>query len=334
MKKYLERIGNFIITNYKSLIVFALILFIGLFRLPYNLYVGGGIISLGNRLEVEGEIKEKGSFNLSYVKEIRATIPTYLLSYIFDWERESIQETKIDENDTVQDVWKREKLYLQEANDSAILSAFREANIPFTFNKELLKIIYIDQNSETDLQIGDTILSVDDKEIMEFADIKKYLNNFNFGDKVKVTYLRDNNKYEGYFKVIDMNGEKKAGFYILKLYDYSLPRKVELKFSSNEGGPSGGFITSLAIYTRLTGKDLTKGKKIVGTGTIDKDGNIGEIGGVTYKVTGAYKGGADLFLVPSGNYEEAINFAKKKGYKLNIIKVDTLKEAIEYLESR
>lgn len=334
MKKFFNKIISFIREEYKFLIVLFLILFVGLYRLPYNLYVGGGIISLDNRLEVEGEKKEKGSFNLSYVTSSRATIPMYLLSYITGWERESINNSKIDENDNANDIWEREKLYLQEANDNAILAAYKESGLDYTINKELIKILYTDKDSDTDLEIGDILVSINDIEIKEFSDIAKVLLDFEIGDKVKVKYLRDNELHDGYFKVIDMNGQKKAGLYIIKLYDYNVPRKVNLKFSSKEGGPSGGFMVSLAIYTRLTGKDLTKGDKIVGTGTISKDGKIGEIGGVTYKVTGAYHGKADVFLVPSGNYDEAVTFAKEKGYKLNIVKVDTLTEAINYLESR
>ena len=76
---------------------------------------------------------------------------------------------------------------------------------------------------------------------------------------------------------------------------------------------------------------LQKGRKIAGTGTIDKDGNVGVIGGVKYKVMGANSGRADIFFVPEGNYEEAIKFKEEKGYSLNIVKVNTLTDAIEYL---
>ena len=334
MKNVLKKMGKYFCDNYKYFIVLFLILFFGLFRLPYNLYAGGGIISLNNRLEVEGEKKEEGSFNLSYVTSIKATIPTYLLSYLTGWERESIEVSKIDENDNEKDIWKREQLYLQEANDNAIISAYKASGIPFTFEKELVKILYIDKNSITDMEIGDTILAVNDKEITSFNELRQVVSQFNIGDVVKTRYLRNDKEYSGYFKVIEMENEKRAGFYIIKLYDYHIPRKVHLKFSSREGGPSGGLMTSLAIYTRLTGRDLTKGGKIVGTGTIDNNGNVGEIGGVTYKLTGAYHGKADVFLVPSGNYDEAVKFNEQKKYHLNIVKVDTLMDAIKYLESR
>ena len=106
---------------------------------------------------------------------------------------------------------------------------------------------------------------------------------------------------------------------------------IKIDFTSKEGGPSGGFMLSLAIYNRLIPEDLTKGRIIVGTGTIDANGNVGPIGGVKYKVMGANSGKANIFFVPKENYEEAIQFRDEKGYDLNIIEIATLDDAIEYL---
>ena len=60
--------------------------------------------------------------------------------------------------------------------------------------------------------------------------------------------------------------------------------KIEFKFKGTEGGPSGGFMMSLAIYDTLTGSKLSQNRKIIGTGSIDQYGNVGEIGGVKYKI--------------------------------------------------
>ena len=93
-------------------------------------------------------------------------------------------------------------------------------------------------------------------------------------------------------------------------------------------------MTTLAIYDSLIEKDLTKGLKIVGTGTIDIEGNVGEIGGVKYKLKGVVNNKADIFFVPNGkNYEDAIKIKKEKGYNIKIVGVSTLDEAIEYLEN-
>ena len=334
INKIYEKVLKFIKDEYKFLIFIVVILFLGFFHLPYDIYVGGGIIDIDKRLEVEGSNKLNGSFNLAYVKTVHATIPSYLLSYVFDWERESIENNKIDEKDNINDIWKREKLYLQEANDNAIISAFKESNEKITINKKLLKVLYVDKNSDTDLKIGDTILKINNNPLKEFSDIKKIIDSFNVGDKISVNYLRDDKEYIGYFIIQKMNNEKKAGLYLIELFDYETKRNVKLNFKNSEGGPSGGFLTSLAIYTKLTGKDLLKGKKIVGTGTIDANGNVGEIGGVKYKLIGAVKNKADIFFVPNNNYDEAVKIKKEKNYNIEVVKVSNLHDAIEYLESR
>ncbi len=329
--KVYEKIINYIKEEYKFLILLFLIIFLGLFKLPYNLYIGGGTIDLSKRISVENEYQEKGSFNLSYVKQTRATIPTYLLSYIFNWERESVEEAKLDENDNTDDIWKREQLYLQEANDNAIISAYKLADEDLTIKKEVLKVLYVDKDSVTDVKTGDILLSIENHVIKEFSEIKDILKNYQVGDRLTVKVLRNEEEKDCFFIIREMDGELKAGLYLIKLYDYEVKRKVELDFSSREGGPSGGFMVSLAIYNRLTPDDLTKGRKIVGTGTITKDGKVGEIGGVTYKLTGAVMGKADIFLVPQENYEEAIKTKEEHQYNIEIVQVGTLEEAIDYL---
>ena len=93
-------------------------------------------------------------------------------------------------------------------------------------------------------------------------------------------------------------------------------------------------MTTLAIYDTLIPEDLTNGLKIAGTGTIEEDGSVGEIGGVKYKLAGAERDDADIFFAPTGeNYEEAIKIKKDKNYKIKVIEVKTLNDAINYLKS-
>ena len=54
--------------------------------------------------------------------------------------------------------------------------------------------------------------------------------------------------------------------------DYDLPVDVTLR-TGNVGGPSAGLMFSLAIYDALTPGELTGGKNIAGTGTMDDDGH-------------------------------------------------------------
>ena len=93
-------------------------------------------------------------------------------------------------------------------------------------------------------------------------------------------------------------------------------------------------MTSLAIYNALTSEDITNGHIIVGTGTIDSDGNVGSVGGVKYKLAGAIKNKAKIFIVPNGeNYKEAIELKEKNNYDIEIVGVSTFKEAVDYLKN-
>nr|WP_311776126.1 PDZ domain-containing protein [Actinoplanes abujensis] len=83
------------------------------------------------------------------------------------------------------------------------------------------------------------------------------------------------------------------------------PFKVEIDLDKI-GGPSAGLMFTLGIMDKLEPADLTGGKIIAGTGTIDNDGNVGPIGGIPQKLVGAKKAGAQLFLVPKGNCAEAL----------------------------
>lgn len=121
------------------------------------------------------------------------------------------------------------------------------------------------------------------------------------------------------------------GVMLSTLFDLKLDFKLELKTENRESGGSGGLMTALAVYNNLTQKDLTNGRKIVGTGTIDAAGNVGLIGGVKYKLIGAVKNNADLFIVPKNNLKEALEYKKKYNYKIEIIGVNTFKEAVELL---
>ena len=118
--------------------------------------------------------------------------------------------------------------------------------------------------------------------------------------------------------------------------------------TSGVGGPSAGLMFTLDIYDQVNNEDLRKGRKIAGTGTIESDGSVGEIGGAALKVVAAAKAGADIFFVPKNpvdeetlkkdpdaktNYEEAVAAAKDLDTDMKIVPVTTVQEAIDYLRN-
>lgn len=95
------------------------------------------------------------------------------------------------------------------------------------------------------------------------------------------------------------------------------------------GGPSAGLMFALGIVDKLTPESLTDGEFIAGTGTITPTGEVGRIGGIQHKMTSAYDAGAEVFLVPAKNCDEAVPGAPEG---LQLVKVTTLADAIHDLE--
>ncbi len=110
---------------------------------------------------------------------------------------------------------------------------------------------------------------------------------------------------------------------------YAFPVDVDID-SGNVGGPSAGLAFTLAVLDVLTPGELTGGLDVAVTGTIDGAGNVGDVGGVRQKTAAAIDEGYDVFLVPSGEYQEA---AERAGDALEVISVDTLRDALDALAS-
>ncbi len=110
---------------------------------------------------------------------------------------------------------------------------------------------------------------------------------------------------------------------------YAFPIDVDID-SGNVGGPSAGLAFTLAVLDVLTPGELTGGLDVAVTGTIDGAGNVGDVGGVRQKTAAAIDEGYDVFLVPSGEYQEA---TERAGDALEVISVDTLSDALDALAS-
>jgi Lon-like protease len=123
------------------------------------------------------------------------------------------------------------------------------------------------------------------------------------------------------------DGTPRIGVEIAKKQPHPFTVKIDL---AEIGGPSAGLMFTLGIIDKLKPQDLTGGKIIAGTGTIDDDGNVGPIGGIPQKLVGAKDAGAQLFLVPIGNCAEALRNAVPG---LPMAQVATVDDALTALQT-
>ena len=332
--KIYEKAKHFIKENYKFLIALIAIVLLFSIELPVAIYAPGGKVDLSKRIEIENGYKTKGELDMAYVSMVKSSLPFVLLSYVIpNWDLQKLSDVTYD-NMSMEETIEVDRIAMEEGINNAIIAAYTEAGKKYEIKSEELKVTYVDKKSKSNLKIGDQILTIDGKKVRNIEEIKSILNDKNEDDKLKIKIKRDNKEKEITSSLITMDGNIKLGIATATLYDIETDPKVDIKTKKSESGSSGGLMVALAIYNGLVKEDITKGDIIIGTGTIDKDGNVGKIDGVKYKLIGAANKKAKVFLCPKDNYKEALKIKKDNKLKIEIKSVETLKEAIEYLKNR
>jgi PDZ domain-containing protein len=184
-----------------------------------------------------------------------------------------------------------------------------------------------DSPSEGELEEGDAVEAVQGRPTPDAATLDEVLESIPGGTTVEVAYTRLGELGTATIttkRAVDREGSL-LGISILE--QPSAPFDVDIQVE-DVGGPSAGLMLTLGILELVGDDDLTGGAVVAGTGTIDTDGNVGPIGGITLKMIAARELGADLFLVPAGNCAEA-TAAADPGYPL--AEVATLDDALEAL---
>lgn len=105
----------------------------------------------------------------------------------------------------------------------------------------------------------------------------------------------------------------------------------DISISSGEiGGPSAGLMWAVGLYDLMTPGDLTEGRTIAGTGTIDLEGDVGPIDGIRDKVRAAMRVDAAVFLTPKENMTELEGFDSGD---LRIVPVATFRDVLRALDA-
>ena len=336
LKKIKDSLVEIIKEDWKFLLLMLVIVILLNYRLNYFIVTGGGISDISSRVDVEDKYSSDGSFNLSYVTQLDGTILSYLLSFVFpSWERESTSDYKYVETETIDDIDFRNDIDLKTANSNATYWAYTLANKEISLKSSKLYVISIDNITfKTNLKIKDQILSIDGNHFDTIKEYHDYLQTKKSSDKVLIKILRDKKEKEIECDLHEYDGKIILGVILQYVREYNTDPKIKIKFKSREAGPSAGLMTTLEIYNQLTKKDLTRGYVFAGTGTIEEDGSIGQIGGINYKILGASRAKADYFLSPSGNnYNEAKKYIKEKNLKIKLVEVKNINDAIDFLEA-
>ena len=185
------------------------------------------------------------------------------------------------------------------------------------------------------LQKGDLLNSINGIEISSATEFIATLRRYQIGDVISIGVERD---FDGERKNIEVQtkliehveyeGEPMVGFLATTVNErFDFPFEVDIK-TGNVGGPSAGLMMALNVYNNLIPEDITNSLVIAGTGTIEIDGSVGPVGGIKQKVIAAKRAGAELILVPTANFEEALPMATES---TDIVAIDSFEEALKVI---
>src|SRR6185312_703085 len=134
---------------------------------------------------------------------------------------------------------------------------------------------------------------------------------------------------------------------------FSISSGNQQELQAVDGGSAGGAMTVLLI-SDISGKPINS--KVLMTGTIEDDGSIGKIGGVSEKADAAGKYGAKIFLVPTGqaitqvqscdekragsfvyrtctSQDQPLSELTEKEFGMKVIEINSISDALSYFNT-
>lgn len=183
--------------------------------------------------------------------------------------------------------------------------------------------------SDGKLQIGDDITAVGGAPVMFDDQVVSAVHGHKPGDVITFAVSRGSQTLT---VPVTAGDDGKGGARIgvalqTKNLQYDFPVQVTID-TGKVSGPSAGLAFTLAILDDLSAGNLTGGKKVAVTGTIDVNGNVGPVGGVVQKTAAARQAGAVAFLVPPDEEKDA----KAHAGPMKIMVVKTVDDALSALQ--
>ncbi|EGX56913.1 secreted protein [Streptomyces zinciresistens K42] len=287
-----------------------------------------------------------GNLNMTTVRVTSADYRMNLVEAVYGW---LAHDNKVVPHDTLYPDGKTEEQSTQEnaeefsqSQESAKVAALKALDIPVR-SWVIVSTVVKGTPAEGKLHAGDVIKTVDGTAVKEPGDVAKLVTKRKPGQDVVFTIVpakeqtaaEKERRAPAKTETItirtarsDDSGARRAIVGISAGTDHTFPFGIDIKLA-DVGGPSAGLMFALGLYDKLTPGNLTGGKFVAGTGTIDDTGKVGPIGGIEMKTVGAREKGARYFLTPAENCATA---ARDVPDGLTLVKVGTIDDALGALK--
>jgi PDZ domain-containing protein len=239
---------------------------------------------------------------------------------------------------TGEEVQKHQALMFSTSESNAIAAALNYLKLPVV-ERVVVTAVFPDSPADSKLLPKDEVVSIDGTPVTAPEQLGKAVRSAPIGTTFELGVRRDGVEVDGVMKdnVDQMISVTSAanpddptlpyiGIGVGTLYSAEFPIDFTL---TDVGGPSAGLMFATGIVDKLTPDNLTDGKHIAGTGTIEPDGKVGAIGGIRQKMAGARNAGAELFLMPKVHCAEAADHIPDG---LTVVPVETLTDAVTAIQ--
>ena len=314
----------------------VMVLMSALLIVPLPLYVErpGRTVSLGACVDVGGDSTAiAGDFLLTTINVLRGTTFDALVGVV-DAETVVVGQQQVLPPGVDSSAYfdQQRQLFASTAEVAAAV-ALQAAGFEVKILGEGVEVIRVVPDSPADgvLEIGDVIHRIGDVEVRIDTELREAILASQPGEPLSMQIVRAGETLD-----VEVTPTLISDVPAIGILPATVNGRVELPVpvdvaSGSVGGPSAGLMVALAVYDKaLPDVDVAAGRVVAGTGTLDQDGRVGPIGGIGLKVIAADRMGADVFLAPAVNAQEAAS-AVPAGSTLRVVSVETFEQAHQQL---
>lgn len=330
-----------LLSKYKKLLIIVSFAYIYLFVLlvapsGFSLLTPGEITAIDKIYDIE---------NIEFNNDIN-TVSVYSWNELTVFQKwmvkysdryDMFKQTDSRKDLSVAEINRQGKLSKEASHQQAIITAYKYANLKnssITIDYDF-KGLSVYSNFNKYAKIGALVTAIDDVSV---NDVSTYDEFFKLTlDEIErdgeTVYLRKQ-KYkitldDGTTYNLDYKDDEFMSFMPKFEIKSTTPSYNEKADRRNVGGPSGGAMQTLAIYSALLGNDYGN-LKIAGTGTIEAyNDSVGRIGGIIQKFYTIKESRVDIFIVPADQLDELNNIDFKD---IKVYGVEKFEDIITIME--
>ena len=324
---------------WRLIVGFALVVGLGIAAFTVSIpifyaYRPGPVRDVERLVVVEGAdtYSSEGQLYLTTVSiDINVTFVEWISSLV-DPETMIVMKEDVTGGLPLDEVERQNRLLMQESKHNAEAVALSALGLaaPTSDGVRLDKVVP-GSPAEGSLKDDDEILAVDGVRTLTSCQVGAEIDKHEPGERIFFDIKRNDKRRTVSVEAGSFPEDPEEPYIGIEMRDVNFEFDPDLEIDFRTGriaGPSAGMMFALALYDRLTPQDLTGGRAIAGTGEIACDGGVGAIGGIAQKVAGAEDEGAEIFLAPAADAEEAEAVADD----MEVVPISNFQEALDYLE--